>query len=350
MTQDFLKALRECPGDVIDFEDVHRVYLTVCPGVRGLPGNGVPSLLDDLGELKRLGAVRYSTKSQDSKNVGRHTVPLRVSIRKDRNPKPDRQIRQWDPRVLSETFGATAARLEFLTALDTFLKAKPKDAPLVPIKARSLHIFGDEKLLTNRCRTELRRSGNLLENLTPTDLGCYVPDEHYFVFEAFDVRSPTALVVENTETYHLMKRWNAYHGLYRAIIFGAGKAFPAKAPHLQKLAADLRTNDIRYFGDIDVPGLEIAKDAYEALLDISNITFRPSLPLYRACLDIGIGQLSGYGSRYDWENERECKVRTWAISWFDDIRVFGDIDDLIKSRKRLAQEWTGLLPSSIDRP
>lgn len=344
MTDVFYKMLKAEAKNPILFEDVHRIFLSSSPGARSSNDNGISSLLLALEAMKEQGAVRYSSAVSGTIPLGRHNVPAEIRITKDKKPKVEIPARQWDSRILSEALNARGERLNFLTKLDSFLKQMPKDLPIVPIKARSLQIFGDEKALSLRAATELRRTGNILEHLTPYDLRCYVPDEHYFVYSSFAGAASSILVVENSETYHLMKERNRSTDTYRAIVYGAGNAFSVKAPHIVSLAKSLGADTLFYFGDIDAPGFQIAHKASAAIESSgSSLALLPAVELYRECVEIGIPQPSGYGTRYDWENKRDCDTRMWVQTWLDrDVPLFNQIDKIVSTQKRLAQEWIGL--------
>jgi hypothetical protein len=335
-------ALSAETSHVFSFDQAHRIFLSCTPEGRAESDNGISALIKALAELRSAGKVRYSINGEASILIGKHTVPREIRVTRARKPKVAKEHRQWDPRVIADALTARGERLDFIIGLDNFLKNHHETDRLVPIKARSLQIFGDEKAITTRASAELRRSGNILQNLSPFDLRCYVPNEHYFVFEAYGNESRAILIVENTETYHVMKERNLLTQQYRAVVFGAGNAFSLKAPHIETLAHELSALEALYFGDIDPPGFQIVQRA-SAALSGSRINLYPATDLYGECLRIGKPKLSGYGNKYAWELGFECETRSWTRDWMAaHPTLFSAIDDVISSKKRLAQEWTGL--------
>jgi hypothetical protein len=128
--------------------------------------------------------------------------------------------------------------------------------PVVPMRYRSVDIFGREKRLDELVRTSIFTEHRLtLEMLACARLAPPLP-------AAVVGAGPDVLVVENSDTY-----WTAVRALTQtaghvigAVAWGCGRAFPSQASSLQVDIAGRGPvqGKIWYWGDYDPPGLAIA--------------------------------------------------------------------------------------------
>ena len=152
--------------------------------------------------------------------------------------------------------------------------------PDVPVRERSLEIFGDEKRLDTLASTRLFSTGVLSLEL----LHCHVVHPP-FVYERLSA-APDALVIENHHTYESARRALAESGRGIGVVaYGAGRAFCASVSYLVDL--DPEVTSAYYFGDLDAPGLSIALGAAAVAQRTGGPHLEPAVGLYRALLASG---------------------------------------------------------------
>lgn len=171
----------------------------------------------------------------------------------------------WAPELRFACELCDARQLEVLLRVHHFLADGGRTRPGIPIKERSVELFGQEK------RLDALRDGALFltGRLTLETLRCFVvPPPLIWELGPADALPRPLLAVENHGTFHSFARWNRAAGAYAAVVYGAGDAFKTLAPGLAAsvggLGWDGRTF---YFGDLDAEGLTIpvvAGDAFHA--------------------------------------------------------------------------------------
>jgi hypothetical protein len=150
----------------------------------------------------------------------------------------------------------------------------------VPIKERSLQIFGDEKRLDLLANSSLFREGRL----TLAHLRCFT------VVEPIGWRrGPTSdgpmIVLENAATWDSYCRWNENNQRFSAILYGQGNCFAERAPFLKEIFRELGgERPIVYFGDLDAAGLRIPGRASRIAQKAGLPKIEPHLPSYRSLL------------------------------------------------------------------
>ena len=170
--------------------------------------------------------------------------------------------------------------IDTLLAVNEFLRDFDPSRPAVPVRERSLEVFGDEKRIDALKGTRLFVSGVLSYGL----LRCYEVHPP-FVYERVS-DAPVALVIENHHTYDSARR-----GLGRAdrgigvVGYGAGRAFCASVSYLSDLKPAVK--EAFYFGDLDEAGLSIAAGASVASQRAAGPVLEPAVGLYRALLGSG---------------------------------------------------------------
>src|SRR5262249_226893 len=147
---------------------------------------------------------------------------------------------------------------EDLLRIQQFFARGGRELPLVPIKERSLDIFGDEKRLDQLARgSALFGEGRL----TAESLRCFVVPEP-LPWTAGPDRTKPLLVIENAATWHSYCRWNSDRKLFSAVVYGCGNRFVDGAPSLKEIFAALGgPRRVLYFGDLDPQGLLIPQEA-----------------------------------------------------------------------------------------
>lgn len=216
-----------------------------------------------------------------------------------------------------------------LACLDDFIRKAAGERAVVPIKERSLQIFGDEKRLDALSASALFRPGRLD---MARDLRC----------EAIGVplawkRGPAAaaaqpvLVIENAATWHSFCRWNAEQSLFSAIVYGDGNRFADGVRYVSDLFGELGgSRPVQYFGDLDPQGVLIPQEASSRAKCLGLPPIEPHLWSYRHLLQIGRGR------EQDWEGEPPSdSLCDWLMDCAEPAR------SLFAARERLAQEHVG---------
>jgi hypothetical protein len=146
-----------------------------------------------------------------------------------------------------------------LQRLDHFLRNRCSEAEIVPIKERSLEIFGDEKRLDLLAASALFREGRL----TLANLFCEIVGEP-LAWKRGPVTAAhqPVIVLENAATWHSYARWNDRTRQFSAVIYGGGNRFVDGVLFLPEIFRELGgPRPVLYFGDLDPAGLAIPQRA-----------------------------------------------------------------------------------------
>jgi hypothetical protein len=231
----------------------------------------------------------------------------------------------WRPEL------AWAAELSFdeqtmadLRAVNAFLRDGGAARPVVPLRERSLQLFGHEKRLEALMGGQLFFGGRLtLEQLRCEEI--HPP----FVYERVG-DGPDVLAVENHHTFVSLCRALPPDGPVGIVIYGAGAHFKASVTYLADLPAPPRR--VLYFGDVDVDGLEIPMHASRIAASARLPIIEPAASLYRLLHDHGTpAPVENPPSR-----QRVRAVTVWLPEELRDAATA-----LLDAGQRLAQEWVG---------
>ncbi len=220
---------------------------------------------------------------------------------------------------------------EELKQIDQFLKNRKSTTPMVPIKERSLQLFGDEKRLDLLSLSSLFKIDRLqLER----DLCCQIIGSPLaWKRGPLQANERPVIVLENAATWQSYVRWNQEMALFSAVVYGEGNRFIEGVRSLSDLFQELHgAREVLYFGDLDRQGLVIPQEASRFAGDLGLPIIKPHLWSYRQLL----------------QNGRKCP-QPWRSSdglpppsFYDWIHPFEDqVEGLIKSGNRLAQESIG---------
>jgi Uncharacterized protein conserved in bacteria C-term(DUF2220) len=231
----------------------------------------------------------------------------------------------WRPELAwASELSVDERTLSDLRAINAFFRDHGGERPIVPLRERSLHLFGYEKRLETLMGGQLFFPGRL----TLGQLRC--EEVHPpFVSESIGP-SPDVLVVENHHTFVSLCRALPHDGNVGVVVYGAGAHFKGSVTYL----ADLRTRPRRvlYFGDLDIDGLDIPVHASVLAATAGLPAVEPAAVLYRLLLDHGRpAPVENPPSRY-----RVRKLTPWLL---DDVRTAAAA--MLVDGKRLAQEWVG---------
>ena len=130
---------------------------------------------------------------------------------------------------------------------------------VIPIKERSLQIFGDEKRLDALLMTSLFRA----DRLTLAMLRCkQIGEPLGWKRGPANAALKPILIIENAATWHSYAKWNSVVGEFSAIVYGRGFQCADSVQYLRDIFDELgATRDVFYFGDLDPTGLAIPQQA-----------------------------------------------------------------------------------------
>ncbi len=242
-----------------------------------------------------------------------------------------RRIREfaWEPPLAFLREARVNISFDELLRLNEFIKHDGGDRELVPIKERSLQIFGDEKRLDMLLGSALFRD---LRLNVKRDLRCEVIG----VPLAWK-RGPGAaaqhplIVIENAATWHSYCRWNVEREMFSAVVYGDGNRFAEGIRYLPDIFGELGgLRRVLYFGDLDPQGLVIPQEASARARAAGLPIVEPHLWSYRALLNCG------EGCAQPWEGETPSPT---LCDWLDECG--GPARRLFATGRRLAQEHIG---------
>jgi hypothetical protein len=220
-------------------------------------------LADVLAELAAAGLITLpSQRSYD--RTERPDLPLFVTLPRHDRPRAPRRDVVWHPDLAwvpgSQLVPSQRADLE---QVNRWLHNRRGDPTPVPLRERSLEIFGDEKTLDRLLPTRLFAPGRLT-------LGLLATYRAVVRFTSDLVGSgDLLLVVENSDTFDSLVHALRGHDGHRVgrVGWGAGAAFEASVLSVGLL--DPPVADVAYFGDLDEKGLRIPANASLTCLGLS---------------------------------------------------------------------------------
>ena len=270
--------------------------------------------------------------------IDRVVIPLSVEARWCEafgfvapSDEEERKIREfaWEPQLGFVREARLNPSFDELLKINDFIKNPAKSQAIVPIKERSLQLFGDEKRLDLLSSSALFRSGRL-------DLTQHLRCEIIGVPLAWS-RGPSAagakpvIVIENAATWHSYCRWIAERSLFSAVVYGDGNRFVDGIRYLKDLFSELGgTRPVLYFGDLDPQGLLIPQEASARAQAAGLPVVSPELWSYQHLLVLG----QGHGQ--PWEGEPPSSTLcNWLGNCAESTR------QLFAASQRLAQERIG---------
>lgn len=295
-----------------------------------------------LASLERL-AVSRRIRNWPTRRVGfdRSSLPaLPLIVRAPPTAALERSIRPAMPAELRpELAGARnldrirVDEVATLVAVNEFLREFDQSRPPVPVRERSLEIFGDEKRLESIRGQRLYAIGVLSDEL----LRCFEVHPPFVYLRVSDM--PTALVLENHHTYdsacRLLKTNPRDIGV---VVYGAGRAFCASVTYLVDL--DPAVKQAYYFGDLDSAGLSIPASAHLVGQSVGVAPVVPAVGLYRALLASPHRRPT---------NPVSAVVVTGLMAWLPE-ELQAETSELLTSGWWLPQEAVGLeVMASLDR-
>lgn len=235
----------------------------------------------------------------------------------------------WSPKLAFVVASRIGVVPEDLLKLNTFFLNGHGSRTVIPIKERSLEIFGDEKRLDALRSTSLFRNGRLnLKN----DLCCEMVGEPLgWKRGPVEAATQPIIVIENAGTWHSYCRWNSESKWFSSVIYGCGNRFADSVHYLADIFAELGgPRRVFYFGDLDPQGLLIPQEASGRAKSVGLSAVEPHLWSYDALL-----RMPKERSQL-WEGESPS---TTLCDWLDTLAQ--PARQLLATGRRLAQEHIG---------
>lgn len=273
-------------------------------------------------ELVQLPSARLMDRSAQP------ALPRRVTLPSDgpaaQSPRRSARSMPWRPELAwAATAELTRAQLATLQQLNLWFRdAKP--TRVVPMRERSLEIFGDEKALDRLVTSVLFGP----DRLSLAQLRAYRSRPPLPAVRVGDGR--VLLVAENSDTFEtLVRLLGDDPGDVGHVAWGAGAAFEASVASVGRLPG---TKRVLYFGDIDADGLRFPASAAALAAELGLPAIEPAASLYRLLLEVG--HRARGGQRVD--EARAASLAAWLPAG---LRLA--VVELLVSGERLAQEAVG---------
>lgn len=237
----------------------------------------------------------------------------------------------WQPPLAFVRDGRIGLRFEEIARIDAFLAGLSAQTPppFVPLKERSLELFGDEKRLDALLATALFRD----DRLTLDHLRCFSIPEPLGWQRGLRPDGPV-IVIENLSTWHTYVEWDKIRPRFSAVIYGGGNRFVDGVLFLRQIFAELGggPRPVRYFGDLDAAGLRIPRRASQRAVTAGLPAVEPHDESYRWLLDMAAVATAGEVVDDNAGVREDC-------NWLGEFAEQGW--KLISAGKRLAQERIG---------
>lgn len=306
--------------------------------IRGFTGDGEArsKLAAILTELQEEDCVRLpkSARLWDASVVP--PIPRWIYVVSHDEPRTEEPVDPaqipWPPELAFAAKLSKNAPIAELLAIKLFLAEGGRARESVPLRERSLELFGDEKRLNSLLKSRLFSTGRLSLDL----LRCHdVAPPLVWEPALHDATGPEVLlVIENLHTYESFRRWNVRSGAYRAIIYGHGSEFRGTVRDLPRLCALLDASRVEYFGDLDHEGLRIPVQSNRALQGMgSTLRLSPATGWYELLLECGTRVRGGRGGTH-------TDVMEDPIDWLP-AHLQQPVATILEAGIRLPQEAVG---------
>lgn len=319
------RELERWPRRQVKLTELRALLVSAEPSLEHAPERRA-RLQEVLDELADAGVVELpGERSYD--HSAKPALPRFVRV--ERPAPPPRRVScatyAWRPELSwAAELSVDEQTLADLRAINAFFRDGGAERPVVPMRERSLHIFGYEKRLETLMGGQLFFPGRLtLEQLRAEEV--HPPFVFHTIGSGADV-----LVVENHHTFVSLSRALPPDGVVGVLIYGAGAHFKRSVTFLADLPMPPRR--VLYFGDLDIDGLDIPAHANAVAATAGLPAIEPATELYRLLLDHGRAvPVENPPSRY--------RVRK-LLAWMSEP-VRPAVDAVLNDGTRVAQEWVG---------
>lgn len=281
------------------------------------------------------GVCRLPRKATSRDRPDEDGLPLFIILNRPTRAPPVVTHRgyAWHPMLAFAVEERSARRLECLKMINEWLKRNPDLETRVPIKERSLEIFGNEKKLDRlRCGRESLFGGRL----TLAKLACRIcPLPLPFEMGPASAQGRPVLVVENHDTWFSFCAWNQENAQYACVAYAGGghrKGLAYDEGFLDELLQRAHSSELCYFGDVDPAGLSIAAGIARIRADRNVVPLTPATTLYQWVME--------HGLRRPMRSRQQSAVED--ILWLPDP-FRSPVEELFRAGLRIPQESLGTI-------
>lgn len=277
MSSLFVDKLILQPGKRVALTTLRTLWLDAYPEQVATPDRD-QQLLAALALAQTQGVLRLPGPAGFEK-LGNPPMPKSVTlVREERRPQAiDYGAVSWLPEM---GFWPNLSPGEQATAfmINEWLIRRRGRFMQVPLRERSLDIFGDEKFLDSRAR-----NGALFNGRMPLSAIGAMRVEHPLAYRPADAMGLPVLVVENHHTFWSLGEWNEQAKRYSAIVYGGGNTICASGLALVEVMREREARRAEYFGDIDPEGLSIPLKFNR----LHQLQLSPGIGFYQMLLEVG---------------------------------------------------------------
>lgn len=273
MTADFHSRLQQSSRKRIPLDDVRRMFFEARPELVASPTRGA-QLLEALRVLEDARLIQLPAAGSWER-LGNPPLPNWIQLTRDSSTdeREDYSAIPWVPELgFWPELKPTA--LESAKAINDFLLRRRGTFRPVPIKERSLEIFGDEK------RLDAMRTGDTLftGRMPLSTIGAFqVPLP--LPYRLADAPGKPVLILENHNSFWSFGEWNHEARRYSAVVYGAGEAFRSSGRALDQVLREVEGIGAEYLGDLDPTGIRIPLD-FNRSIGPGDTPVAPALEFY----------------------------------------------------------------------
>ncbi len=254
-------------------------------------------------------------------------IPTWVRLCSPSRQRKTRDLRNipWATELRFLASARTDLDMNDLLHFQNFFAQGGRDLPVVPIKERSLQVFGDEKRLDNLYSSSAIFA---MGRLTLEQLRCTVVAEP-LGWKRGPATAGPIIVIENVATWHSFCRWNEVVREFSAVVYGGGNRFMDSFMFLRDVMSEIGgEREVVYFGDLDAAGLHIPQCASHRAIECGLACLRPHRLSYEWLLQSGTPV----------DDPNACPDRH-LCDWLGDLREAAW--SVLSSGKRIPQERLG---------
>ena len=274
----FFEALRGSRKKRIELLKLRSLWIEHHPELQQHP-NRDRLLMEALRAGDEQGILRLPSP-RSFERIGNPAMPMFITVIVETISvlKPDWTTVSWMPErgvwmQLTESEKVTAK------VINEWLIRRKGRFMMVPLRERSLEMFGDEKYLDGRVRSNALFGGRLALSA----IGARKVDLPLPYRQQPGKPGRPVLVVENHHTFFSLGEWNDTAHRYAAVVYGAGSAITSTGTALDEVIREVDGDGAEYFGDLDPEGVSIPL-RYNSK---HKTQLYPAIWLYRKLLTIG---------------------------------------------------------------
>jgi len=221
-------------------------------------------LLEILKNLEKSSMIELPKTEENWDHNTLPQLPYWINIKRIKRKAPSKPWKEfpWRKELLwvSKLRNVRIKTFEILKHLNEYFKNHEKDDIQMPIKERSIQIFGEEKILDRILQRKWFK-----ENLSLDILNCYKTHEPFPSKTFLGAKKNNVIIIENRDTFDSFCKVNGSFEspYYKHIIYGSGERIKDTILWIKNLDSKIKL--IEYFGDIDINGLAIPAKVNEIL-------------------------------------------------------------------------------------